>query len=248
MTVLAVAAVILALGALSLYQGGFWGEYGLSAEVRDLSVALNTARFRAMDSEAYFRVTQTEAINPTAGNAEWYQAVRFTYPTASPYIPEVGDYVTFAAFDTSDLHVSMNGGIYNVSAADPTAKTFTCDFYMNVPSGTFTTDAPANAICKNLSEASQLIIAKQSAFDFSSQDYLQSRDSYYVYPDARMIITETRVHPDLTDEIPIGFNSRGLPAVDGGYRINMAKGVHEKVVIVSPLGKVSVGARFENEG
>jgi len=203
--------LIIAVVAVSSLKQGLYTEYKASQTARELVIALQGARMRALQNERVVRVSGVTAIS-TAG------AYQIAFPLDTSGTCEhgfsVGDY---AAFSGLTYPIGMNGGAYYVMSVG------TSSIQVLYPGeADSTTESLGEPLAKNISKAASLKVRPRSGNSDLHPDYGE-----LVYDPKRMgIWIDGDYAPSpggsAPGEFSVYFNSRGLTNYPDGYRITVA--------------------------
>jgi hypothetical protein len=209
--VVLVVTLIIAVVAVSSLKQGLYTEYKASQTARELVIALQGARMRALQNERVVRVSAVTAVS-TAGT---YQ-IAFPLDTSGTcdHGFSVGDY---AAFSGLTYPIEMNGGAYYVMSVG------TSSIQVLYPGeADSSTESLGEPVAKNISKAASLKVRPRAGNTDLPADYGE-----LVYDPKRMGVW---IDGDYTPspggsapgEFNVYFNSRGFTNYPDGYRITVA--------------------------
>lgn len=241
LTVLFVLSVIAAVAfyTMSTFRRG----YSVSNESRNLTIALQQTRMRALQNEEVAVIKNDESMSYDSGTA-LFQEVKFTTNSAHGF--DTGDYITVSGLTG---HTGMNGGIFYVTKVSDTE--FTCPFYHKTNESVVETASPK---ARNLSKAAKLIIVpKPTDGDIATRTAAIlatcSQSNYFCYDGENVVIWDRALSwapgsgSSAPSSVTVAFDSRGFPYNQGGYELGVAKSSATDAkgavgIVVSPFGNV----------
>jgi prepilin-type N-terminal cleavage/methylation domain-containing protein len=251
MIVFMIMCVIVVISYMA-YTQGFRREYAISQQARSLATALQLARVQALDNKTAIKITDARSAEMTG---IWYKKVQIT---AANHGVHPGDYVAISGLKiagSSGTETPTTGAYYVSGTA---GDSFDCVYYHSD-----SLQATPDAVGRNLTRASQLIIQKKSlveALSSTDEKYARYKSSqYFIYDDSKFLIwdkadegtlvnTTTTVPTDFSaSDYPLspGFTTRGFPASESGNELRLTsipiKPGNFKVITVTSFGQVMLG-------